>query len=63
MLVLSRKLNESIQIGDNVTVTVVQIDGVRVKLGITAPWEVAVDRAEIRTAKERGQENDVDRSS
>lgn len=47
MLVLSRKQNESIKIGDNITLTVVEISGNKVRLGITAPDDVAVHRQEI----------------
>jgi carbon storage regulator len=47
MLVLSRKLHESIIINDNIRVTIVQIKGDRVRLGITAPPEVRVDREEV----------------
>ena len=46
MLVLSRKLGESIQIG-NVTVTVVHIDRQRIRLGITAPAGVSIRRGEL----------------
>jgi len=47
MLVLSRKQNESIKIGDNITLTVVEIRGNKVRLGIDAPDNVAVHRQEI----------------
>lgn len=47
MLVLSRKLNEEIVIGDNITVTVVEIRGDRVRLGFDAPRDVTVHRREI----------------
>ena len=47
MLVLSRKIGESICIGDNVTVQVVDISRDRVRLGITAPRDVRVDREEV----------------
>ena len=47
MLVLSRKLNQSIVIGDDVHVVVVAIDRDTVKLGIQAPREIPVHRAEI----------------
>lgn len=47
MLVLSRKLGESIIIGGNITVTVIQAKGDRVRLGIEAPKEVPVHRAEV----------------
>lgn len=47
MLVLSRKLGEKIFIGDNVCITVVDIDRGKVRLGIEAPREVAVYRQEL----------------
>lgn len=53
MLVLSRKENERIRIGENVEVVVVQIRGDKVRLGIVAPRNVEVDRSEVRAAKER----------
>ena len=56
MLVLTRKLNESIIIDGNITVTVVEVRGNRVKLGIVAPVEVPVMREEIaRSLRERTQ--------
>jgi carbon storage regulator len=50
MLVLSRKKNESIIINDNITVTVVEIRGDKVRLGIDAPKEVSVHRREVYEA-------------
>jgi carbon storage regulator len=47
MLVLSRKLNQSIVIGDDVHIVVVAIDRDTVKLGIQAPREIPVHRAEV----------------
>lgn len=47
MLVLTRKLGESIRIGDNIIVKVVDLDSRHVKLGIEAPRNVAVNREEI----------------
>ena len=47
MLVLARKVNESIMIGDDIEVVVVDIKGDQVKLGIRAPKNVAIHRAEI----------------
>jgi carbon storage regulator len=47
MLVLSRKKDESIVIGEDVVVTVVEIRGDKVRLGVQAPREVSVHRREI----------------
>ena len=52
MLVLSRKQGEVFMVG-NVAITIVRIYGERVRVGITAPPEVAVDRLEVREAKQR----------
>jgi carbon storage regulator len=47
MLVLTRKIGETVIIGDNVTVTVLGIQGGQIKFGINAPKEVSVHREEI----------------
>lgn len=47
MLVLSRKKGESIQIGQDIELTIVQIDGEQVKIGIKAPKQVEIYRKEI----------------
>ncbi len=47
MLVLSRKKNESIKIGDDVEIVIVDIKGDQVKLGIKAPRSISVHRAEV----------------
>ena len=47
MLVLSRKTGEKIHIGDNITITVTQTAGNRIKLGIEAPKSVSIMRGEI----------------
>jgi carbon storage regulator len=63
MLVLSRQRDESIIIGDNVVVTVVDIRGDKVRLGIEAPKEVPVHRQEvyeaIRRENQRTARNDA----
>jgi carbon storage regulator len=53
MLVLSRQRDESIMIGDNIVVTIVDIRGDKVRLGITAPTEIPVHRQEIYEAIQR----------
>ncbi|MFC1537312.1 carbon storage regulator CsrA [Gemmatimonadota bacterium] len=47
MLILTRKQGESVAIGDDILVTVVEIQGKQVKLGVKAPREIAVHRQEI----------------
>lgn len=47
MLVLTRKLNEAIQIGDDIEITVLSVQGDQIKLGIKAPKEVEVHRKEV----------------
>lgn len=47
MLILTRRANEAIKIGDNVTISVLAIRGNQVRLGIEAPREVSVHRQEI----------------
>ena len=56
MLVLSRMQNESIMIGDDIVVMVVDIRGGKVRLGIKAPREVPVHREEIFNAIKRQEE-------
>ena len=53
MLVLSRKRDERIVIGDNIVITVVDVRGDKVRLGIEAPSEVPVHRQEVLDALRR----------
>lgn len=53
MLVLSRKRDERIVIGDNIVITVVDVRGDKVRLGIEAPAEVPVHRQEVLDALRR----------
>ncbi len=53
MLVLSRQRDESIMIGDEVEVTIVDVRGDKVRLGITAPKSIPVHRREIYDAIQR----------
>ena len=56
MLILTRRVGETVVIGDEVQVTVLGVKGNQVRLGVTAPKDVAVHRSEIydRIQKERG---------
>jgi len=58
MLVLSRKASQQIQIGRNITVTVVRVEGQKVRIGIDAPADVHIVRAEI--ADKPPTENDAE---
>lgn len=53
MLVLSRQRNETIMIGDDVEITVVDIRGDKVRLGVTAPNHIPVHRKEVYEAIQR----------
>lgn len=57
MLVLSRKRNESVVIGDNVVVTLLEIRGDKVRLGIEAPQDISVHRQEVYEAIKRMNED------
>ena len=54
MLVLTRKLMEKLYIGDNICVTVVRLEGGQVRLGIEAPREISVVRAELVPERQFG---------
>lgn len=55
MIVLERRPGERILIGDNIVIQVIDVyPGNRVRIGIEAPREIPVDRAEVRRSKERG---------
>lgn len=58
MLILTRRVGETVVIGDEIQVTVLGVKGNQVRLGVTAPKDVAVHRSEIydRIRKERGED-------
>ncbi|MCD6378055.1 MAG: carbon storage regulator CsrA [Planctomycetes bacterium] len=55
MLVLSRQRNETIMIGDDIEITIVDVRGDKVRLGITAPPHIAVHRKEVYEAIRRNK--------
>jgi len=61
MLILTRKLGERINIGDDIIITLLEIKGAQVKLGIDAPKDIGVHRHEIyeRIRKENLRSSDV----
>lgn len=56
MLVLSRKKNESIIIDENIVITVVEVRGDKVRLGIQAPREIPIHRSEIYAAIQKEEQ-------
>ncbi len=64
MLILTRKLNEQITIGDDITITLLEVKGTQVKLGIEAPKDISIHRKEIyeRIREENLKSSEVDLS-
>lgn len=59
MLVLSRKVNQSIMVGDDVRVVVISVDRDQVKIGIEAPRNVTVHRSEVYEEIKRGHQTQM----
>ena len=57
MLILTRRVDESLVIGDNVTVTILGVKGNQVRIGVDAPCDVAVHREELAQKQGRGEES------
>lgn len=58
MLILTRRIGETLMVGDEVTITVLGVKGNQVRIGVNAPKDVAVHREEIyqRIQREKGSE-------
>ena len=59
MLILTRRVGETLMIGDEVTVTVLGVKGNQVRIGVNAPKDVAVHREEIYQRIQKEKEGDV----
>jgi carbon storage regulator len=60
MLILTRRYNESLKIGDDVTVTILGVRGSQVRIGVQAPKHIAVHRDEIYQRIQRARERPED---
>ena len=61
MLVLSRRKDESVMVGDDIKITVVEVYGDKVRLGLEAPASVSIHRKEVheRIQEEKGEAKDI----
>jgi carbon storage regulator len=59
MLILTRRPQETIRVGDDITITILGVEGNKVRIGIAAPRNVVVDRQEVYDRKQRELEFDL----
>lgn len=61
MLILTRRIGETINVGDDITITVLEVKGSQVRIGVNAPKDVPVHREEIyqRIQRERAEHTPV----
>lgn len=59
MLVLSRNVGESILIGNDISISILGVVGKQIKIGVSAPSNLSVDREEIRNLKKQIEQHDL----